>query len=40
MSEKAEKRILLGNCMLNNEMKGLSGGFVKIDGETFYKITG
>lgn len=40
MSEKAEKRILLGNCMLNNEMKGLSGGFVKIEGETFYKITG
>ncbi|MCX6253043.1 MAG: hypothetical protein NTV31_01035, partial [Bacteroidia bacterium] len=40
MSKKAERRILLGNCILHNERESLSGGFVKIDGETFYKITG
>ncbi len=40
MSAKAERRILLGNCILHNESNRLSGGFVKIDGETFYKITG
>lgn len=40
MSKKAERRILLGNFILHNERNGLSGGFVKIDGETFYKIAG
>ncbi len=40
MSTKAERRILLGDCILHNERNSLSGGFVKIDGETFYKIGG
>ena len=31
---------MLGNCILHNEKNRSSGGFVKIDGETFYKITG
>ena len=40
MSAKEERKILLGNCILNNEKNSLSGGFVKIDEETFYKIGG
>jgi len=40
MLTESERKISLGNCILNNEMESLSGGFVKIDGETFYKITG
>jgi len=35
-----ERKILLGNCILNNEKNSLSGGFVKINGETFYRIAG
>jgi hypothetical protein len=38
MSSKEERKILLGNCILNSEKKSLSGGFVNVDGETFYKI--
>jgi hypothetical protein len=40
MPKKTASRMLLGNCILNSEKISLSGGFVKIDGETFYKITG
>jgi hypothetical protein len=40
MSSKEVREILLGNCILHNERSTLSGGFVKIDGETFYKISG
>jgi hypothetical protein len=40
MSKKAEREILLGNCFITNEKNNISGGFVKIDGETFYKIGG
>ncbi|MGD0755989.1 MAG: hypothetical protein ABR927_13130 [Bacteroidales bacterium] len=40
MSEKSERDILLGKNILHNEKGSLSGGFVKIDGETFYKIGG
>jgi len=40
MSSKEERNILLGNCILNNKKNSLSGGFVKIDGETFYRIAG
>ena len=40
MLAESERKISLGNCIINNEMDSLSGGFVKIDGETFYKITG
>ena len=40
MSSKEERKILLGNCILNNEKNRLSGEFVNIDGETFYKIAG
>lgn len=40
MSVKEERKIFLGNCNLHNEFNGLSGGFVNIDGETFYKIAG
>ena len=40
MSTKAERKILLGNCILNSEKKSLSGEFVKINEETFYKISG
>ncbi|MGC1391836.1 MAG: hypothetical protein WA816_12435 [Bacteroidales bacterium] len=38
MSKKSEREILLGKNILHNEKGGVSGGFVKIDGETFYKI--
>ena len=34
------KKFLLGNCILHDELKSLSGSFVKVEGETFYKITG
>lgn len=40
MSTREEKKILLGNCTLNNERRSISGGFVKIERETFYKISG
>jgi hypothetical protein len=40
MSKEAERRILLGNCILHNEKNNLSGGFLKTDGDTYYKITG
>ena len=40
MSSKGKRKILLGNCILNNEKNRLSGGFVNIDGETYYKIAG
>jgi len=33
-----EKEILLGNCKLLNEADTITGGFVDIDGESFYKI--
>jgi hypothetical protein len=40
MSKEAEKKILLGTCVLQDERKNVSGDFVTIDGETFYKIGG
>ena len=40
MSKKAKRKILLGNCILHNERNRISGGFVNVDGETFYKIGG
>ena len=40
MSKKEEREILIGNCILHNEKNTVSGGFVKIDGETYYKISG
>ena len=39
MSEQAEKEILLGKVVLNHDSEKLSGGFIDIDGETFYKIS-
>jgi hypothetical protein len=40
MSTIKERKIFLGNSILNNERNSLSGGFVNIGGETFYKIGG
>jgi len=40
MSSKEDRKILLGNCILHNERNRISGGFVNVDGETFYKIGG
>jgi len=40
MSKREEREILLGNYILHNERETLSGGFVKIEEETFYKISG
>jgi hypothetical protein len=40
MAKRAERKILLGNSILQNERNSISGGFVEIEGETFYKIAG
>ena len=40
MSKKEASRILLGNSILQNERNSISGGFIIIDGETYYKISG
>jgi hypothetical protein len=40
MSKEEVRRILVGDCLLQNVNCGVSGEFVKINNEVFYKISG